>query len=102
MEEISSNKVYMQSEDIVAREIMDELIIVPLVTGIGDMDDELFTLNDSGRAIWNQLNGKASLKSIVLALSNEFDSPINEIEKDVFGFVEELVKRRMLIEVKPV
>ena len=43
--------VYTPSEDIVAREIEGEIIIVPLVAGIGDMEDELYTLNDTGKAI---------------------------------------------------
>ena len=29
---------------------MGGIIIVPLVAGIGDMEDELFTLNDTGKA----------------------------------------------------
>ena len=36
---------YSPSEYIVARKIEGELIIVPLVSGIGDMEDELYTLN---------------------------------------------------------
>ena len=50
--------VYAPSEDVVAREIEGELIIVPLVAGIGDMEDELYTLNETGRAIWDRLDGK--------------------------------------------
>ena len=44
--------MYVPSEDIVAREIEGELIIVPLAAGIGDMEDELFSLNETGREIW--------------------------------------------------
>ena len=51
MAEINIDKIYIPSEDVVARLIEGELIIVPLVAGIGDMDDELFTLNETGRAI---------------------------------------------------
>ena len=36
------------SEDVVAREIEGEIVIVPLASGIGDMEDELFTLNETG------------------------------------------------------
>ena len=36
------------SEDVVAREIEGEFIIVPLAAGIGDMEDELYSLNESG------------------------------------------------------
>ena len=92
------NKIYVPSEDVVAREIEGELIIVPLVSGIGDIEDELFTLNETGRAIWNKLDGKRSLKKLVEELSEEFEAPAGEIGKDVAGLVEELLKRRMLIE----
>lgn len=92
------NKIYVPSEDVVAREIEGELIIVPLVSGIGDIEDELFTLNETGKAIWNKLDGKRSLKKLVEELSEEFEAPAGEIGKDVVGIVEELLKRRMLIE----
>ena len=91
-------KIYVHSEDVVAREIEGELIIVPLVSGIGDAEDELFTLNETGKAIWEKLDGKKTLKKVVEELSEEFEAPAGEIEKDVIGIGEELLKRRMLIE----
>ena len=99
MTSIIEDKVFVPSEDIVAREIEGELIIVPLVSGIGDLNDELFTLNDTGKAIWKHLDGKMSLNEVTTQLALEFDSPVEEIKKDVIGLVEELVKRKMLIEV---
>jgi hypothetical protein len=85
------------SEDVVAREIEGELVIVPLTSGIGDMEDELYTMNDSGKAIWNQLDGKNSLETIVDEFVTEYDSDRSEIEQDVIGLVTELVKRKMLV-----
>jgi len=90
---------FTPSDDIVAREIEGEIIIVPLVAGIGDMEDELYTLNETGKAIWDKLNGNNNLKDVVVQLSEEFDAPADEIEKDVIGLVEELLKRRMLVKV---
>jgi hypothetical protein len=90
------NAVFSPSENIVAREIEGELIIVPLVSGIGDMEDELFTLNETGKAIWGKLDGKKNLKTIIDELIVEFEAPKEEIEKDVLGLVEELGKRGML------
>jgi len=87
---------------VVAREIEGELIIVPLVAGIGDMEDELFTLNKTGKAIWDLLDGKRNLGDVTSALTENYESPPNEIEQDVIGLVEELVKRRMLVEVTAV
>jgi len=90
---------YAPSDDVVAREIEGELIIVPLVAGIGDLEDELFTLNETGKAIWDQLDGKRSLGEVITALAQTFQAPPGEIEADVLGLVEELVRRRMLVEV---
>jgi hypothetical protein len=84
------------SEDVVAREIEGELIIVPLVSGIGDADDELYTLNPTGHAIWQKLDGKRTLSDIAVLLAEEFDAPMADLEKDVLGLVNELTKRRML------
>ena len=92
------NAVYIPSDDIVAREIEGELIIVPIGSGIGDMETELYTLNDTGQAIWRRLDGKTDLKSIIASLSEEFRAQPTEIEKDIMGLIEELLKRRMLID----
>ncbi len=98
MVESNLKRKYLPSDDIVAREIEGELIIVPLVSGIGDLDDELFTLNDTGRAIWKQLDGTKTLQQVIKTLTDEYDAPAAMIKRDVLGLVEELVRRRMLIE----
>lgn len=95
---IGLEKVLVPSEDIVAREIEGELIIVPLVSGIGDLDDELFTLNDTGRAIWKQLDGTKTLQQVIDTLIEEYEAPAATINRDVLGLTEELLRRRMLIE----
>ena len=92
--------IFTPSDNVVAREIEGELIIVPLASGIGDMEDELFTLNETGRAIWDRLDGKKSLKELVMELHAEFEAKAEDIEKDVVGLASELIKRRMLVEVQ--
>ncbi len=94
--DISLEKIYVPSEDIVAREIEGEIIIVPLVAGIGDAEDDLYTLNDTGQAVWRLLDGTKTLREVAENLSNEFEG--EEIVQDVLGFVGELVKRRILVE----
>ncbi len=88
---------YVPSEDVVVREIEGELIIVPLVSGIGDMEDELFTLNETGRAIWKRLDGRKTLREVAAELDAEFEAPAGVLEEDVVGLVEELVKRKMAV-----
>jgi hypothetical protein len=97
---IELDAIYAVSEDVVSREIEGELIIVPLVAGIGSMDDELYTMNDTGRAIWKGLDGKKTLRTLVGELSSQFDAAPEEIRKDAVGLLEELLKRKMVVEKK--
>jgi hypothetical protein len=94
---VNLNRIYVPSEDVVAREIEGELIIVPLVAGIGDMEEELYSLNDTGRDIWRRLDGKATLAEVAKTLADEYSAQPDEIESDVLGLVTELVRRKMLI-----
>jgi len=96
-EQASLQGVYVPSEDIVAREIEGEIIIVPLVSGIGDVEDELYTLNESGRAIWEKLDGSRNLDAVVKELTDEYDATEGKIEADVRGLVDELLRRKMLV-----
>jgi hypothetical protein len=97
--QVNLDSAYVPSNDIVARKIQGELIIVPLGSGIGDMEDELYTLNQTGKAVWEKLDGQKRLKDITKELIVEFEAPEGEIEKDVAGLVQELLKRKMVIEV---
>ena len=97
MTEIRMEAAYIPSGDVVAREIEGELIIVPLAAGIGDLEDELYTLNETGKALWARLDGKLTLQEIARGLAEEYEAPPGEIEEDVRGLVEELVRRRMLV-----
>ena len=96
---LTPNSVCAPSEEIVAREIEGELFIVPLASGIGDVDDELFNLNETGNAIWQLLDGKRTLQDVARELAAEFEFAAGEIERDVIGLVEELLKRRILVEI---
>jgi hypothetical protein len=89
--------ICMPSEDVVAREIEGEILIVPLASGIGDAEDELYTLNETGQAIWQKLDGHRTLGDVAILLAEEFNTPLPDLEKDVLGFVGELTKRRILL-----
>ena len=99
MEKIKLETILEVSDDIVAREIEGELIIIPLVAGIGDLEDELFTLNETGKAIWKQIDGRTSLETIVTHLADEYAADQDVIRHDVLGLVTELTRRRMLVPV---
>jgi len=98
MTTVNIDAVYAVSEEVVAREIEGDLIIVPLTSDVGDMEDELYSLNETARDIWDRLDGKTSLRDLINQLSDEYDASFQEIEADVFGLMKELLKRKFLVE----
>jgi len=99
-EKLGLTSIYMPSEDVVARQIQEEFVIIPITAGVGDLEDEIFSLNDSAKAVWGQMDGRRSLKQVASELAEEFEGNSQEIEEDVLGIAEELLKRKMLVEVK--
>ena len=95
--EIDLKSVYAASEDVVVRDIEGELIIVPLLAGVGDMETELYSLNETGRIIWGKLDGKKTLKEIGEELAKDYDALASDIEKDLVGIMKELSKRKLVI-----
>jgi hypothetical protein len=95
---VNIDSAYILSEDVVARNIEGELIIVPLTSEIGDMEEEIYTLNKTGRAIWEKLDGQKSLREVIEALKTEFKAAPGEVEGDALGLMEELLKRRIVVE----
>jgi len=94
------NVFYTVSENVVTREIEDEVIIVPLVSGMGNLEDELYSLNETGKAIWKKLDGTRDLKTVIRELALEFEASLGEVEEDVMGLTRELLDRGMLVEVQ--
>ena len=99
-DKVHLDSIYKPSDEIVAREIEGEIIIVPLTSGIGDMEDELYTFNETGRGIWRKLDGTRSLRDAAAELAAEFETPQEEIEQDVAGLIEQLVLRRIVVRIR--
>jgi hypothetical protein len=95
---IGMSMVFSHSNDVVSREIDGMLIIVPLTSGIGDMEDDLFSMNETGTAVWKKLDGEKTIKVIIEELKKEYSAGKGEITADVTGIVGELLKRRMIVE----
>lgn len=98
-EMITLQDVYKQSDDVVAREIEGEFLLIPIASGIGDMEDELYTLNESGRAIWDKLDGVKTLAEIKAELAEEYDAPEEQLEADLLALVRELAVRKIIVPV---
>ena len=97
MDTITPASVLAPSDDVVSREIEGELIIVPITSGIGDLEDEIYTLNDTGRAIWHRLDGRRTLAEVAAELAEEYDASLETISHDVLGLTTELKSRKIVV-----
>ncbi|MGD2253449.1 MAG: PqqD family protein [Anaerolineales bacterium] len=96
---ISLDSTYVVSETVVAREIEGEVVIVPLTAGVGTAEDALYSLNKTGQAIWSKLDGKRNLRAIAKELANVYEAQPGEIDQDILGLMQELLKRGIVEEV---
>ncbi len=88
---------YRKNNDIIVREIEGEYLMIPIASGIGDMEDEMYTLNKTGIAIWEKLSPDKTLETVIDELCEEYDADIKEITIDVIGLIEELFKRKIVL-----
>lgn len=81
-----------------AREIEDEILIVPVTAGIGTMDDDLYTLNTTGKAMLKLINGERCLADITRMLAAEYDAPLAQILEQTTELISTLIEKGILIE----
>lgn len=94
---ISWETCYVPSNDVVFREIDGQIVLVPLTGNIGDLSDDIFTMNATGKAVWDACDGETPLSTIIERFCTVYDAPRATIERDVAGLVEELCARDILM-----
>lgn len=52
----------------------------------------VYTLNETGAFIWEQIDGKRSVEEIISMLTSEYNIDSESGEKDVFEFIENMQK----------
>ena len=88
---------YKTSDKVVTRKIEENLIIVPLNEGIGDLDAEMYSLNITGIAVWDKLDGTKSLDTVITETAQEYHISYDKIKEDVIEIVKQLLKKGFLV-----
>jgi hypothetical protein len=81
--------ILSHSPSIVTRKSGTEYILVPISNNIADMNS-VFTLNETGAFIWDQIDGKKSVEDIIDSLVNEFEIDKNSATEDALKFIDQL------------
>jgi hypothetical protein len=80
------NTRFVKDNQAVTRSIAGETLIVPIASGIGDLNS-IYTLNEVGTSIWQLIDGQRSVDQIIEAIGSEYEVSQAEASKDVFDFL---------------
>ena len=81
--------LYHMKSKFVAREVGNELIIVPLSGNVAQMN-ELFTMNETAKFIWENISEKTSVEDIENAMTDTFDIDKETAKKDILVFLTQM------------
>lgn len=85
------NTVVTKSPSIVTRKTGSEYVLVPLANNIADMNS-VFTLNETGAFLWEQIDGILTIKDLIGALVSEYEIDMEEATNDVLLFINDMSK----------
>ncbi|HRG02846.1 MAG: PqqD family protein [Bacteroidia bacterium] len=83
--------LYKLKSRFVARKVGNEVVVVPLVNNVAQME-RLYTLNETAGFLWENLNETATVESLKTALLENFDVEDSVAERDIQNFLENLKK----------
>lgn len=89
--------IYVHSEGAISRDLEGEFIIVPLFSGMSNVDEDIFSMNEFGKAIWLSFDGKRALQQVINHLCLRYKASPEVIRKDVVGFTQLLLKKKFLV-----
>jgi methyltransferase-like protein len=84
-----------RSLSVVTRKTGQEYVLVPVSNNIADMNS-VYTLNETGAFIWDQIDGKKNIEEIISALISEYDIDNETATNDVILFLEKVNNYLML------
>ena len=87
--------IFKKSENIVFRKIQDEYILVPVVASAAEVES-IFSLNETGAAVWERIDGVKKLSDIIEDIKTEYESEGRKIEDEVMAFVSDMINAKLI------
>lgn len=81
--------VISRSGNVVGRKTGNEYVLIPVSNNIADMDS-VYTINESGAFIWEQIDGNKNIKELTKILMDEYEIDYQTALMDVRGFVDQM------------
>lgn len=77
---------FVRNSKFIFRQVVDEMILVPLYKDVGDMD-AIFTLNEVGAFLWNRLERPITVAELMTDILDFFDVKPEEVAADLQEFL---------------
>ena len=85
----ASAQKFVKDTQVVTRSVAGETIIVPIASGVGDLDS-IYTLNEVGTSIWRLVDGHRSTGEKAESIATEYEVTREEADRDIAAFLGEL------------
>lgn len=86
---LGADSIVLPTEDIVARDIAGQHLLVPIRSGIAGIDC-LFTADEVGSFLYARLDGRRDAAALAALVAEEFDVAEERALPDVLEFLEAL------------
>lgn len=91
MKDYFNSKIFKKKDNLVSRKIGNEYLIVPIINNVAEMN-RMFTLNEVGSFIWDQIDGHKCVEDIISSVHAEFDIDKQTAQQDVSEFLKNTEK----------
>jgi len=85
---MSSSPQFVRADNVVARVIAGETLIVPVRRGIADLAS-LFSFNSVGSTVWEALEKPCTLDELVAVVAHSYDVSREKAQEDLEVFLNE-------------
>jgi len=88
---------YKKVSEHIEKKVGDELVIVPVASAVAQMN-KVFSLNEIGSYIYENLTDPLTEEDIVKMVTEEFDVEATVAQKDIKAFLKEAIKAKVIKE----
>ena len=86
-----------QSQDVVTRTIAGETLLVPIRSGVADLDS-IFALNETGSFVWQAIDGSKTVEEIAAAMAEQFEVSPDDAARDVAELVGSMIESGLVLD----
>jgi Coenzyme PQQ synthesis protein D (PqqD) len=92
---LSDTSRFVRNREVVARQIEGELVIVPIRSGVGDLNS-LYTLNQVGSVLWDFMNEGHTIEEMVSRVCDEFEVSGSQAQNDIQNFLGAMLEEKLV------